>query len=136
MSDLGIGIIGSGYMGRTFAECLRNYCKGGKLRAVGRQPAPEAEPATDTEATVLGLLTRSGRAGHRLEGDRAFTGREHGNEFVKWFDATTVEPADLWTHVGTVPRSRIYEVADEARRRAGFWSNFADSLEGQLRRRA
>jgi ParB-like chromosome segregation protein Spo0J len=107
----------------------------GKLRAVGRQPAPEAE-ATDTEATVLGLLIRSGRAGHRLEGDRAFSGREHGNEFVKWFDATTVEPADLWTHVGTVPRSRIYEVADEARRRAGFWSNFADSLEGQLRRRA
>jgi ParB-like chromosome segregation protein Spo0J len=108
----------------------------GKLRAVGGQPAPAAQETTDTEATVLGLLTRSGRAGHRLEGDCAFSGREHGTEFVKWFDAMTVDPADLWTHVGTVPRSRIYEVADEARRRAGFWSSFADSLEGQLRRRA
>jgi hypothetical protein len=27
-------------------------------------------------------------------------------------------------------------VADEARRRATFWTHFADSLEGQVRRRA
>ncbi len=108
----------------------------GKLRAVAGEPVPDAEPVLDTEATVLGLLNRSRRVGHRLEGDRAFGGREHGAEFVQWFDATTVEPADLWAHVGTVPRSRIYEVADEARRRAAFWTDFADSLEGQVRRRA
>jgi len=107
-----------------------------KLRTVSGEPAPEVEPAPDTDATVLGLLNRSGRVGHRLEGDRAFTGRERGAEFVQWFDATMVEPADLWEHVGSVPRSRIYEVADEARRRAGVWADFADSLEGQLRRRA
>jgi|SRR3954451_3698991 ParB-like chromosome segregation protein Spo0J len=107
-----------------------------KLRSVGGRTEPAAERELDTEATVLGLLTRAGRAGHRLEGDCAFSGREHGVEFVTWFDATTVEAADVWTHVGTVPRSRIYEVADEARRRAGFWTHFADSLEGQVRRRA
>ena len=107
-----------------------------KLRTVAGEPVPDAEPVLDTEATVLGLLNRSRRVGHRLDGDRAFSGREHGTEFVQWFDATTVEPADLWAHVGTVPRSRIYEVADEARRRAGFWTDFADSLEGQVRRRA
>jgi hypothetical protein len=108
----------------------------GKLRAADRGPRQAAPAEVDTEATVLGLLTRSARAGHRLEGDLAFATREHGSEFVTWFDATTVEQADLWTHIGTVPRSRIYEVADEARRRAGFWSQFASSLEGQLRRRA
>src|SRR5262249_46646500 len=107
-----------------------------KLRMVSGEPAPGVEPAPDTDATVLGLLNRSGRVGHRLEGDRAFAGRERGAEFVQWFDATMVEPADLWEHVGSVPRSRIYEVADEARRRAGVWADFADSLEGQLRRRA
>jgi hypothetical protein len=38
--------------------------------------------------------------------------------------------------VGAVPLSRVYEIADEARRRAGFWSRFAEALEGQVRRRA
>jgi hypothetical protein len=107
-----------------------------KLRRVAGGPVPDTELELDTDATVLGLLNRSRRVGHRLEGDRAFGGREHGAEFVQWFDATMVEPADLWAHVGLVPRSRIYEVADEARRRAAFWTDFADSLEGQVRRRA
>ena len=92
--------------------------------------------SVDTEATVLGLLTRRAHTGHRLEGDQAFTTREGGCEFIEWFDSTAVDPADQWAHVGSVPRSRIYEVADEARRRATFWSHFADSLEGQVRRRA
>lgn len=34
MSDVGIGIIGSGFMGRTYSEVLSTYCKGAKLRAV------------------------------------------------------------------------------------------------------
>jgi hypothetical protein len=109
----------------------------GKLRAAegGRSAGPE--PTTiDTEATVLGLLSRRARTAHRLQGDRAFAAREGGCEFIQWFDATAVESADVWARIGTVPRSRIYEVADEARRRAHFWSHFADSLEGQLRQRA
>jgi ParB-like chromosome segregation protein Spo0J len=109
----------------------------GKLRAAegGRAVTPELT-AVDTEATVLGLLTRRARTGHRLHGDHAFAAREGGGEFVEWFDATAVESTDVWAHIGTVPRSRIYEVADEARRRAQFWTHFADSLEGQVRRRA
>ena len=46
MSDLGIGIIGSGYMARTFAECLAKYTRGGRLRAIAggtRAPATAAE---------------------------------------------------------------------------------------------
>jgi hypothetical protein len=108
----------------------------GKLRTVDREAVSAELTPVDTEATVLGLLTRRAHTGHRLEGDQAFSAREGGCEFVEWFDSTAVEPADQWVHAGSVPRSRIYEVADEARRRATFWSHFADSLEGQLRRRA
>jgi hypothetical protein len=108
-----------------------------KLRAAERGSIDAPAPATlDTEATVLGLLTRRASVGHRLQGDRAFATREGGREFIEWFDATAVESTDVWAHLGTVPRSRIYEVADEARRRARFWTHFADSLEGQVRRRA
>ena len=108
----------------------------GKQQAIDRGSVNPELASVDTEATVLGLLTRRAHAGHRLEGDQAFTTREGGSEFIDWFDSTAVEPADQWTHIGSVPRSRIYEVADEARRRATFWSHFADSLEGQVRRRA
>jgi ParB-like chromosome segregation protein Spo0J len=108
----------------------------GKLQAVDRGSVNPELASVDTEATVLGLLTRRAHTGHRLEGDQAFATREGGCEFIEWFDSTAVEPADQWAHVGSVPRSRIYEVADEARRRATFWSHFADSLEGQVRRRA
>ena len=112
----------------------------GKLQVPDRGPAERErtrEQATvDTDAIVLGLLTRRAHPGHRLEGDQAFSTREGGREFIEWFDNSTVDSADHWAHVGSVPRSRIYEVADEARRRATFWSHFADSLEGQVRRRA
>jgi len=108
----------------------------GKLRTAEGGSVTAEPAAVDTEATVLGLLTRRAHTGHRLEGDRAFATREGGCEFIEWFDATSVEPTDHWSHVGNVPRSRIYEVADEARRRAQFWVHFADSLEGQVRRRA
>jgi hypothetical protein len=108
----------------------------GKLRVAERGSVVTEPTTVDTEAIVLGLLTRRAGTGHRLEGDRAFSTREGGGEFIEWFDSTAVEPTEHWAHVGSVPRSRIYEVADEARRRATFWTHFADSLEGQVRRRA
>jgi ParB/Sulfiredoxin domain len=121
------GVVGSS------PETVRNVRR--KLRAADGVSVV-AEPVVDTEATVLGLLTRRPHQGYRLEGDQAFATREGGCEFIEWYDSTAVETADQWAHIGSVPRSRVYEVADEARRRATFWSHFADSLEGQVRRRA
>ena len=53
---------------------------------------PSPSRSVDTEATVLGLLTRRARTTHRLEGDQAFTTREGGCEFIEWFDSTAVDP--------------------------------------------
>jgi hypothetical protein len=108
----------------------------GKLRTAAGGPVVTESDPVDTDAKVLGLLTRRARTGHRVEGDHAFTASEDGCAFVEWFDTTAVASVDHWAHVASVPRSRIYEIADEARRRATFWSHFADSLEGQIRRRA
>lgn len=94
-----------------------------------------AEPA-DTDATVLGLLARRRTGGLALADDRALLGRDGGPELVEWFEAKAVDSTDIWRHVGVVPMSRIYEIADEARRRAAFWAEFADALESQVRRRA
>src|SRR5690349_8144946 len=61
MADLGIGIIGCGYMGRTFAESLKNYTRGGRLRAVTggtRARALAAEYGVDVVGSLEELLAR------------------------------------------------------------------------------
>ena len=66
--------------------------------------------------------------------DRAFTDRDGGQEFVEWFEATSVENLDPWSHVEAIPLSRVYEIADVARSRAEFWTTFAAALETRVRR--
>lgn len=92
----------------------------------------------ESEATVLGLLTRSRKAAMALAwgDDRALTDRENGQQFVDWFGTTSVEQGDLWRYVESVPLSRVYEIADESRRRAEFWTRFALAVEGRVRRRS
>jgi hypothetical protein len=53
--------------------------------------------------------------------------------FVRWFEETTI--GDEWRDfLDRVPISRVYEVADEARRRAARWLDFASRLEGKATR--
>src|SRR5205823_3437453 len=52
MTPVRIGLIGSGYMGRTYAECIKRYCKGGAIAGVaGGRHAPGL--AKDYEAPLF-----------------------------------------------------------------------------------
>jgi ParB/Sulfiredoxin domain len=64
--------------------------------------------------------------------DRAITSTPDGEEFADWFDRTDIRP-DWRAHVMSVPLSRVYEVADDARRRARVWSEFSQVLEERAR---
>jgi predicted dehydrogenase len=60
--DLGVGIIGSGYMGRTYAECVARYNTGARLVAVAggsRAPSLAAGYQVHAEPSVDDLLARS-----------------------------------------------------------------------------
>jgi predicted dehydrogenase len=60
-SEVGIGIIASGYMGRTYAECVARYNRGARLVAVAggsRAPALAADYGVQSEASVEALLGR------------------------------------------------------------------------------
>jgi predicted dehydrogenase len=60
--EIGIGIIGSGYMGRTYAECLTRYNRGARLVAVGggsRAPGLAADYGVEAEPSVEALLRRA-----------------------------------------------------------------------------
>jgi ParB-like chromosome segregation protein Spo0J len=108
----------------------------GRLGLGTAVPETERRPAFDPDATVLALLTRKQRREATWRTDAALATGAGGEEFVSWFEATSVDDVDAWSYAPGVPLSRTYEVADEARRRAAFWSSFAQTVERQVRRRA
>ncbi len=57
-----------------------------------------------------------------------------GGDAVTWLARTAVSVEDLHGHLGGLPLSRVYQVADECRRRASTWAQMADALEARVRR--
>jgi predicted dehydrogenase len=58
---IGVGLAGSGYMGRSYAECLTRYTTGGRLAAIwggSRASGLAADYRTATEPTYQALLAR------------------------------------------------------------------------------
>jgi len=61
MSELGIGIIGSGFMGRTYTETINKYCKRARVRAVtagSRAGQLAKDYGIDLEPSVESLVAR------------------------------------------------------------------------------
>ena len=72
------------------------------------------------------------RQGERWTSDPALLVCGDGGDFARWFAATNI--GEEWhACVWAVPLGRIYEVVDEARRRAAMWSSFASLLESRTR---
>jgi predicted dehydrogenase len=61
-SEIGIGIIGSGYMGRTYAECVARYNRDARLVAIAggsRAPGLAADYGVAAEGSLETLLERN-----------------------------------------------------------------------------
>ena len=65
--------------------------------------------------------------------DHAFQSRVEGTETVEFLERTRVCEQDVTRYAQAVPLSRVYEIADEARRRAAVWARLADSVETRAR---
>jgi ParB-like chromosome segregation protein Spo0J len=64
--------------------------------------------------------------------DRAFNSTTGTTAFAAWFDRSFIDGG--WKdYVDAVPLGRIYEVADECRRRAKSWQEFSVALENRAR---
>jgi ParB-like chromosome segregation protein Spo0J len=70
-----------------------------------------------------------------LTDDQALLSQQDSAAFVNWFDNQRLtEDADWMPFVDCVPISRVYEVADAARRCAQCWQRFATEVENRIRR--
>jgi len=61
MADVGVGIIGSGFMGRTYAETIAKYCKRASLKAVAvgsRASELAKDYGVDVEPSAEALIAR------------------------------------------------------------------------------
>jgi DNA-binding CsgD family transcriptional regulator len=63
--------------------------------------------------------------------DPALTSTTDGAAFALWFDKSRVTVEQCFDFVPVVPLSRIYEISDEARKRADAWLAFARELESR-----
>ena len=101
---------------------------------------PPSSPPVDDSPTPLGrTFVSSGSAdligvvssasGKVWTTDTACSSGEGPMKFASWFDQTRVELSAGMGHVGDVPLSRVYEVADECLRRAHVWGEFAAALQ-------
>jgi hypothetical protein len=85
---------------------------------------------------VTPLVWRAAPPVETWQPDAAFTSREDSAATASFFERTDVCESDLDRHVHAIPLSRVYEVADEARRRAAFWTRLAQSAEAKAERGA
>ncbi len=65
--------------------------------------------------------------------DRAFQSRADGALAVDFLERTDVTEVDIGVCVESIPLSQVYEIADEARRRAAVWARLADTVETRAR---
>jgi ParB-like chromosome segregation protein Spo0J len=86
------------------------------------------------EADAPGAAPEPGAVGPPAwTSDAALTATPSHVEFAEWFARTEVDERCVGL-VGAPPLSRVYELADEARRRARCWALFADAIEERARR--
>jgi ParB-like chromosome segregation protein Spo0J len=102
------------------------------VRRRSRTDPLEAPPLPAPSSPVLRVVPAAGRPPSPWRQDTALASAPSSQAFLDWFESTDVG-ADWCAYPASVPLSRVYEIADEARRRARSWLQFADALEGRVR---
>jgi ParB-like chromosome segregation protein Spo0J len=95
---------------------------------IGRDPAKLGSACGPQQART------SEDAPSQWEYDQAFMSSSEGREFAEWFDTATIDRVAWQEFVESIPLSRIYEVIDEARRRAAEWDTFAKALSSRVQK--
>ena len=91
MDTVGVGMIGSGYIARTYTECISKYNEGGRLVAVTggtRAPVLAEDYGMDVEPSLEALLSRSDvdavlvATPHQVHAEQVIAAAEHGKHVL------------------------------------------------------
>jgi len=82
-----------------------------------------------------GASTRATGASHVTDADPALAATPELALFSSWLRASDIEDTNWDAVVSSLPVSRLYELADEARRRADAWTRLVAVLETRARTR-
>jgi len=94
--------------------------------------------STSPQATAMSVLSVFAEPEHHIVRKpsekewRADQALSACGAFTEWFSSTNVS-GDWHDFLWTIPIGRVYEVVDEARRRAAVWTSFASLLEARTR---
>jgi ParB-like chromosome segregation protein Spo0J len=102
-----------------------------RLVRMSLSSVPDDESLPSAVERVLGPATTESAV---WEGDAALVSCDEG-DFVAWFDQTSISEHDSVARAQTLPLGRVYEVADEARRRSDLWMRFARRVEARATKR-
>jgi hypothetical protein len=96
-----------------------------------RWPADGVKPSSSLiPIRLAALMLENSIPGESKSSDSALSSCESGSTLLDWLSQGSV--IYQWPeYVDKVPLSRIYEMADEGRRRADSWVNFARALEAR-----
>jgi hypothetical protein len=112
-------------------ETVRSVRRSIMGQEVPADPPVKSPPSTPSKSDQAPCAS----ATLRLVTDVATMSGVYGEGFAMWFDSVAI--TDDWeARIDCVPQSRIYEIADEARRRSARWAGFAQALEARVRRPA
>jgi hypothetical protein len=82
------------------------------------------------------VVPHRARTSESVTGDAAMLSTTTTSAFSEWLTTTAIQDGDWILLVDEIPASRVYEVADEASRRAESWRRLAGALEARARRGA
>jgi ParB-like chromosome segregation protein Spo0J len=126
--------INSAHLRALVVDALRDQ-PSASLRSVAASVGVSPETVRSVRAQLEQVEdSPPGRRADVWRDDVALASSNEGDDFVRWFEQTAVAPGIGRERAGAVPLSRIYEVADEARRRAAIWTEFARTLEARAKR--
>lgn len=152
MSELGIGIIGSGFMGRTYAETVSKYCQRATIKAVAggsRARQLSQDYKIDLEASVESLLARDDISAvfittpHDLHAEQSLAAARAGKHImvekpmactVAQCDAVieACEKAGVYCSIGFTQRARKCNIKAKQTIDAGQIGRIRQMMECQL----
>lgn len=124
----------------TIADALRAD-PDASIRAIARRTGAAQGTVRDVRKRLsqgdrIMMPPRPGPRPSNRKDDPAFQAKDGGADFVEWFESRLVGDDAEWERfVQVIPVSRIYEVADTARRCGETWQRFAATIESRVRQR-